>query len=259
MTLDAARGLVYVPLGTPSNDFYGGRRPGANVFAESLVCLDAATGLRKWHFQIVHHGLWDYDNPSPPNLVTIQVDGRRVDAVVQLTKQGFAFVFDRVTGKPVWPIEERRVPPSDVQGEHAWPTQPFPTKPPAITEQGVTLDDAIDFTPALKAAAQTGAEEVSDRPGVHAAVAARHGAASGTDRRRQLGRRCVRSRRAACCSSRRPTRRTSRGWGSRTRLRRTRVRRKWTPSSRASATRTPSSGTACRCSSRPTATSWRSI
>jgi len=154
MTLDAARGLVYVPLGTPSNDFYGGRRPGANVFAESLVCLDAATGLRKWHFQIVHHGLWDYDNPSPPNLVTIQVDGRRVDAVVQLTKQGFAFVFDRVTGKPVWPIEERRVPPSDVQGEHAWPTQPFPTKPPAITEQGVTLDDAIDFTPALKAAAQ---------------------------------------------------------------------------------------------------------
>jgi len=154
MTLDAARGLVYVPLGTPSNDFYGGRRPGANVFAESLVCLDAATGLRKWHFQIVHHGLWDYDNPSPPNLVTIQVDGRRIDAVVQLTKQGFAFVFDRVTGKPVWPIEERAVPASDVEGEHAWPTQPFPTKPPPISEQGVTLDDAFDLTPALKAAAQ---------------------------------------------------------------------------------------------------------
>jgi quinoprotein glucose dehydrogenase len=154
MTLDAARGLVYVPLGTPSNDFYGGRRPGANVFAESLVCLDAATGVRKWHFQIVHHGLWDYDNPSPPNLVTIHVDGRPVDAVVQLTKQGFAFVLDRVTGKPVWPIEERKVPPSDVDGERAWPTQPFPTRPPAISEQGVTLDDAIDFTPALKAAAQ---------------------------------------------------------------------------------------------------------
>ena len=153
MTLDAARGLVYVPLGTPSNDFYGGRRPGANVFAESLVCLDAATGVRRWHFQIVHHGLWDYDNPSPPNLVTIRVDGRSVDAVVQLTKQGFAFVFDRVTGKPIWPIEERAVPPSDVAGEHAWPTQPFPTKPPAISEQGVTLDDAIDFTPALQAAA----------------------------------------------------------------------------------------------------------
>jgi quinoprotein glucose dehydrogenase len=154
MTLDAARGLVYVPLGTPSNDFYGGRRPGANVFAESLVCLDAVTGVRKWHFQIVHHGLWDYDNPSPPNLVTIRVEGRSVDAVVQLTKQGFAFAFDRVTGKPIWPIEERAVPASDVEGEHAWPTQPFPTKPPAISEQGVTLDDAFDLTPALKAAAQ---------------------------------------------------------------------------------------------------------
>ena len=154
MTLDEARGLVYLPVTTPSNDFYGGRRPGANLFGESLVCLDAATGVRKWHFQIVHHGLWDYDNPSPPNLVTIHVDGRTIDAVVQLTKQGFAFVFDRVTGTPVWPIEERRVPPSDVQGEHAWPTQPFPTRPPAITDQGVTLDDAIDFTPSLKAAAQ---------------------------------------------------------------------------------------------------------
>ena len=154
MTLDAERGLVYLPVTTPSNDFFGGRRPGANLFGESLVCLDAATGKRKWHFQIVHHGLWDYDNPSPPNLVTIRVDGRSIDAVVQLTKQGFAYVFDRVTGKPVWPIEERAVPASDVDGEHAWPTQPFPTKPPAISEQGVTLDDAIAFTPALKAAAQ---------------------------------------------------------------------------------------------------------
>ena len=154
MTLDEARGLVYLPVTTPSNDFFGGRRPGANLFGESLVCLDAATGRRKWHFQIVHHGLWDYDNPSPPGLVTIRVDGRPVDAVVQLTKQGFAFVFDRVTGKPIWPIEERAVPKSDVEGEHAWPTQPFPTKPPAISEQGVTLDDAIDFTPELKTAAQ---------------------------------------------------------------------------------------------------------
>jgi quinoprotein glucose dehydrogenase len=154
MTLDAERGLVYVPLGTPSNDFFGGRRPGANLFAEAIVCLDANTGARKWHYQLVHHGLWDYDNPSPPNLVTIRVDGRAIDAVVQLTKQGFAFVFDRVTGKPVWPIEERPVPQSDVAGEHSWPTQPFPTKPPALTEQGVTLDDAFDLTPELKAAAQ---------------------------------------------------------------------------------------------------------
>jgi quinoprotein glucose dehydrogenase len=154
MTLDAGRGLVYIPFGTPSNDFFGGRRPGANVFAESLVCLDAATGVRKWHYQIVHHGLWDYDNPSPPSLVTIRVGGRTIDAVVQLTKQGFAFVFDRVTGQPVWPIEERPVPASDVNGERAWPTQPFPTRPPAIADQGVTLDDAFDATPELKAEAQ---------------------------------------------------------------------------------------------------------
>ena len=154
MTLDVERSLVYLPVSTPSNDFYGGRRPGANLFADSLVCLDAATGVRKWHFQIVHHGLWDYDNPSPPNLVTIHVGRRTIDAVVQLTKQGFAYVFDRVTGTPVWPIEERPVPASDMEGEHAWPTQPFPTKPPAFTEQGVTLDDAFDLTPELKTAAQ---------------------------------------------------------------------------------------------------------
>jgi quinoprotein glucose dehydrogenase len=153
-SVDLARGLVYLPVTTPSNDYFGGRRPGANLFGESIVCLDANTGLRKWHFQIVHHGLWDYDPPSAPILVTITAGGRRVDAVVQLTKQGFAFVFDRVTGKPVWPIEERAVPKSDVAGESSWPTQPFPTKPAAITPQGVTLDDALDFTPALKAAAQ---------------------------------------------------------------------------------------------------------
>jgi glucose dehydrogenase len=153
-TVDEARGLVYLPVTTPSNDFFGGRRPGANLFAESLVCLDANTGKRKWHYQLIHHGLWDYDNPSPPNLVTIRVDGRSLDAVVQLTKQGFAFVFDRVTGQPVWPIEERPVPSSDVDGERAWPTQPVPTRPPAFTEQGATLDDAFDLTPELKAAAQ---------------------------------------------------------------------------------------------------------
>jgi quinoprotein glucose dehydrogenase len=154
MTLDVERGLLYLPVSTPSNDFYGGARPGANVFADSLVCLDAATGQRKWHYQLVHHGLWDYDMASPPVLATITVDGRKIDAVVQLTKQSFAFVFDRVTGKPVWPIEERPVPASDVPGEQAWPTQPFPTKPPAFNPQGVTLDDAFDLTPELKAEAQ---------------------------------------------------------------------------------------------------------
>ena len=150
MSLDEARGLLYMPVSTPSNDYYGGRRPGANLFGESLVCLDANTGKRKWHYQIVHHGLWDYDPASPPNLVTITVDGRRIDAVVQLTKQGFAFVFDRVTGRPIWPIEERPVPRSDVPGEASWPTQPFPTRPPAFESQGVTLDDAFDATPQLK-------------------------------------------------------------------------------------------------------------
>ncbi|MCX6603537.1 MAG: pyrroloquinoline quinone-dependent dehydrogenase [Acidobacteria bacterium] len=153
MTLDAKRGLVYLPLSTPSNDFYGGRRPGQNLFAESLVCLDAKTGVRRWHQQLVHHGLWDYDLPSPPNLVTIYPNGKRTDAVVQLTKMGFAFVFERETGKPVWPIEERPVGKSDVPGEQAWPTQPFPTKPPPFAPQGVSLDDAFDLTPELRAEA----------------------------------------------------------------------------------------------------------
>jgi quinoprotein glucose dehydrogenase len=153
MSLDESRGLLFMPVSTPSNDYYGGRRPGQNLFAESIVCLDASSGQRKWHFQIVHHGLWDYDPASAPNLVTITVDGKRIDAVVQLTKQGWAFVFDRVSGKPVWPIEERPVPRSDVPGEASWPTQPFPTRPPAFESQGVTLDDAFDATPEWKARA----------------------------------------------------------------------------------------------------------
>ena len=155
MTVDSERGLVYVPTSTPSNDYYGGRRVGANLFAESLVCLDAATGKRKWHFQTVHHGLWDYDIASQPNLVTITVNGRRIDAVAQVTKIGFAFVFDRVTGTPVWPIEERPVATdSDVPGEKPYATQPFPTKPPPFADQGFTMDDAFDLTPELKALAQ---------------------------------------------------------------------------------------------------------
>src|SRR5439155_22610346 len=147
-------GIVYRPVTKPINDNYGGRRIGNALVAETLVCLDAATGNRQLHYQLVHHGLWDYDPASPPNLVTITVDGKKIDAVVQLTKQGFAYVFDRVTGVPVWPIEERPVPQSDVPGEETSPTQPFPTKPPPFTEQGATLDDAFDLTPELKAEAQ---------------------------------------------------------------------------------------------------------
>ena len=153
MTLDERRGLLYLPVSTPSNDFYGGTRPGANLFGESILCLDAATGARKWHFQVVHHGLWDYDLPSPPNVVSIKPNGRAVDAVVQLTKQGLVFVFDRVSGKPVWPIEERPMPPSDMPGERAWPTQPFPSKPVPLVPTGATEADATDFTPELRAAA----------------------------------------------------------------------------------------------------------
>jgi quinoprotein glucose dehydrogenase len=155
MALDEARGLLYLPTSTPSSDYYGGQRPGANLFAESLVCLDAATGKIKWYFQTVHHGLWDYDNPAPPNLVTITVDGRRIDAVAQVTKQGFTYVFDRVTGKPVWPIVERPVSTnSNVPGEKPYPTQPIPSKPPAFVDQGISLDDANNLTLEIRAMAQ---------------------------------------------------------------------------------------------------------
>lgn len=152
-TVDVDRGLVYLPVTTPNNDFYGGHRKGDNLFAEAVVCLDANTGERVWHFQTVHHGVWDYDLPAPPNLVTINVDGRRIDAVAVVAKTGFTYVFDRVTGEPVWPIEERPVAPSDVPGERLSPTQPFPTKPPPFGKQGFTEDDLIDFTPELKAKA----------------------------------------------------------------------------------------------------------
>ena len=145
--------MLYLPIGTPSNDFYGGHRKGDNLFAESLLCLDAKTGERVWHFQAIHHGLWDWDFASPPTLLTIEVDGRSIDAVAAASKQGFLYVFDRVSGEPVWPIEERPVPPSDVPGERAAPTQPFPTKPAAFSKQGFSEDDLIDFTPELRAQA----------------------------------------------------------------------------------------------------------
>ena len=155
MALDEQRGLLYLPTSTPTSDYYGGNRPGANLFAESLVCLEAATGKMKWHFQTVHHGLWDWDIPTQPTLMTITVEGKRIDAVAQVTKRGDTFVFDRVTGAPVWPIIEREVPTdTDVPGEKPYPTQPFPTKPRAFVDQGVTLDDANNLTPEIKKLAQ---------------------------------------------------------------------------------------------------------
>ncbi len=154
MSADEELGYVYLPTNTTAPDFYGGHRPGNNLFAESLLCLDVETGRRVWHFQTVHHGLWDYDNPAAPNLLDITVNGKRIKAVAQVTKQGFVYTFDRLTGEPVWPIVEKAVPPSDVPGERAAPTQPFPSKPAPVEYQGVTMDDLVDFTPALRLMAQ---------------------------------------------------------------------------------------------------------
>ena len=150
MSADEELGYVYLPTGTPTNDWYGGHRPGNNLFAETLICLEAKTGKRIWHFQSVHHGLWDYDFPAAPVLCNITVGGRRIRAVAQISKTGFCFVFDRVTGKPVWPIEERPVTQSAIPGEKSSPTQPFPTRPAPFERQGSTEDNLIDFTPELR-------------------------------------------------------------------------------------------------------------
>ncbi len=149
ITVDEQLGLVYLPVESPTSDFYGGHRPGNNLFGESLVCVDLKTGARKWHFQLVHHPLWDMDISSAPILADIVVDGKPVKAVAQPTKQGFLYVFDRVTGKPVWPMPEKPVEVGSVPGEWYSPTQPIPSKPPIYSRNGVSLDDLIDFTPAL--------------------------------------------------------------------------------------------------------------
>jgi quinoprotein glucose dehydrogenase len=159
MSADDEEGLVYLPVSTPTNDYWGGKRLGENVYAESLVVLDAETGEKVWHFQTVHHGLWDYDIASAPNLVDIEVNGRAIKAVAQVSKTGFTYVFDRLTGEPVWPIEELPVPPSSVPGERAHPTQPHPTWPLPFERQGMSKDDLIDFTPEIAAAAQELAED----------------------------------------------------------------------------------------------------
>src|SRR5262245_3038797 len=154
MSIDEELGMVYLPVELPTGDYYGGHRPGSGLFGESLVALDLMTGQRKWHYQLVHHGIWDFDIPAAPILADIVVNGRPIKAVAQPTKQAWFYVFDRVTGEPVWPIEERPVAKGDVPGEWYSPTQPFPTKPAAYDRQGVSLDDLIDFTPALNAEAR---------------------------------------------------------------------------------------------------------
>src|SRR6267142_1765733 len=153
ITVDEELGLAYLPVETPTSDFYGGHRPGNNLFAESLVCVDLKTGQRKWYFQMVHHPIWNYDMSSAPILADITVNGRAIKAVAVPGKQAFLFVFDRVTGQPVWPIEERPVPQSDVPFEKTSPTQPFPTKPAPFDLQGLRIDDLVDFTPELRAEA----------------------------------------------------------------------------------------------------------
>jgi len=154
ISVDEELGMVYLPVETPSSDYYGGHRPGDNLFAESLVAVDLKTGQRKWHYQLVHHPIWNFDNSSAPILADINVDGRAIKAVALPSKQAWLYVFDRVTGQPVWPIEERPVPQSDVPGEKTSPTQPHPTKPPAYARNFLnTPDDLIDFTPELRAQA----------------------------------------------------------------------------------------------------------
>jgi len=149
MSADEELGYVYLPVSTPTNDYYGGHRPGDGLYGESLVCLDVTTGKKVWHYQLVHHGLWDYDPPAAPNLIDITVDGKPIKAVAQVTKQASVYVFDRITGKPVWPTEEQPVPASSVPGEQASKTQPIPSKPAPFDLQGATDENLIDLTPQI--------------------------------------------------------------------------------------------------------------
>jgi quinoprotein glucose dehydrogenase len=195
MSVDVARAIIYIPLGSPTYDYYGADRRGANLFGSSLVALDARTGKRIWHFQFVHHDLWDYDPTAAPQLITIHRDGKKVDAVAQATKQGFMFVFDRVTGTPVFPIEERAVAPSDVPGESAWPTQPFPTVLPPFARQTMT---SADLTPSFSLTGGTRHMDASSRRGPQRPVspAVAHAGDRGgarRRRRRQLGQHRCRS------------------------------------------------------------------
>ena len=222
ITVDEELGLVYLPVEDPTSDFYGGHRPGNNLFGESLVCVDLKTGQRKWHFQIVHHPIWDYDLSSAPILADITVNGRAIKAVAVPSKEAFLYVFDRVTGQPVWPIEERPVPKGDVPGEWYSPTQPFPTKPPAYARQAVTVDDLIDFTPEMREQALKNFRLYKTGPMFTPPVVSKVGGplaalTIGTlERRHQLAGRRLRSRNAHRSSRRRPMPRSRRSdWSSR--------------------------------------------
>jgi quinoprotein glucose dehydrogenase len=199
-TADEELGILYMPIEDSTGDYYGGHRPGANLFSSGLLALDLKTGQRKWHYQFIHHDIWDWDVPCAPILVDITVNGRAIKAVAQPTKQGWLYVFDRITGQPVWPIEERPVEQSTVPMEKTSPTQRFVTKPPAFDRQGVSLDDLIDFTPELKAEGAKLASQYKLGAHFHAAGSeqvgrsARHADAALGRRRYQLVRWSGRSR-----------------------------------------------------------------
>ena len=180
ITVDEQLGLVYLPVESPTNDFYGGHRPGNNLFGETLVCVDLKTGERKWHFQLVHHALWDMDISSAPILADITVDGKPVKAVAQPTKQGFLYIFDRVTGKPIWPMPEKPVEVGNVPGEWYSPTQPIPSRPPAYSRNGVAIDDLIDFTPEVREKAKAIASKYHLGPVYTPAVVSKEGGPLGT-------------------------------------------------------------------------------
>ena len=187
-TVDAELGIIYIPTGTARYDFYGGNRHGENLFGNSLLALDARSGKRLWHFQTIHHDLWDYDLPTAPKLLTVVHDGLSIPAIAQPSKQGFVYVFNRITGAPLWPIEERPVPQSDTPGEMSWPTQPFPTAPPPFARQSFT---EADINPHISAEDQAKVREVlrasRNEGSVHAAEPARHDHDAGPQRRRELG------------------------------------------------------------------------
>ena len=199
MSVDEDLGLVYMGIELPTGDYYGGHRPGNNLFGESLVAVDIKTGKVKWYYQYVHHGIWDMDNPCPPILADVVVDGRPVKVVAQPTKQAFLYVFNRETGEPVWPIVEKPVAKGDVPGEWYSPTQPFPTKPPAYDRQGIAVSDLIDFTPAMRAEAEQFDYAVQNWADVYAGIVEQAGGSAGDadaghgGRRIELAGRVVRS------------------------------------------------------------------
>ena len=192
MTVDEKRGIVFASTGSPSFDFWGGDRIGKNLYGDCVLAIDAVTGRLRWHYQTLYHDLWDRDLPAPPNLVTLDREGRRIDAVAQVTKLGVVFVLDRDTGEPLFPVEERPVPASDLEGEEAWPTQPFPLKPPPFSRLSFTEADVTDLSPRAREAVLERFRQVPDGTHLRAPQHAGDAGLSRVQRRRRMGRRGLR-------------------------------------------------------------------